>query len=354
MHLGYVYALDHTKKTSEKLLVDALHFAPIVEELLEEKIDWSKLRSTAFNYYVAGDSMLGVNALLEHYAHIDNVYHSMKDDAAIHYLGTNPERLHQEPTNHSSELYDKNIVAIIPTQEYAIELHTLRTKIVRKIVTSNIKTCLSHKVIDVRRTSQGFETTCLYQEKEIKIKSDIVINAAWAGKRAIDQMVNIIDDDIWSLRIKMGLVLPFEKASEIKSFTMVQGSYGDFVHYPNDKSVYFSWYDHCMVHQTTATSLSGAWKQIYTNKNLQAKFKNNIECTRDKLVDLFPEFKSTNIHSVKIGPILARDYKSINDPVSGLHQRSDAPILIDDGYYSINTGKFTSAPHNSRKLVALL
>jgi len=54
------------------------------------------------------------------------------------------------------------------------------------------------------------------------------------------------------------------------------------------------------------------------------------------------------------GTIVANGEHDIDDPNTKLHERSDFPIIQKDGYFSINTGKFTSAPHNTFLLEKML
>ena len=58
IHLGFVYGMDTSMKTANKLLSDALYFGPYFEYLIEEKLDWEKLKSINYNYLVGEDSLL--------------------------------------------------------------------------------------------------------------------------------------------------------------------------------------------------------------------------------------------------------------------------------------------------------
>ena len=54
------------------------------------------------------------------------------------------------------------------------------------------------------------------------------------------------------------------------------------------------------------------------------------------------------------GVIVGKGLQDIQDPKSKLHERSEFPITHDDGYYSISTSKYTSAPHNTFLLEKML
>ena len=40
IHLGFVYGADASLKTGKSLLLNALYFAPYLEYLLDEKVNW--------------------------------------------------------------------------------------------------------------------------------------------------------------------------------------------------------------------------------------------------------------------------------------------------------------------------
>jgi hypothetical protein len=54
------------------------------------------------------------------------------------------------------------------------------------------------------------------------------------------------------------------------------------------------------------------------------------------------------------GVIFAWGNSDIDDGSSELHQRHEAGLVEADGYYSINTGKLTSAPYFAQRLAELL
>ena len=95
------------------------------------------------------------------------------------------------------------------------------------------------------------------------------------------------------------------------------------------------------------------WKDVSSGSYDRSFFKSAMDATVREFRDLCGELDLTGDPEIGIGPILARGKRSISDPRSGLHRRNDPPIMAYDGYFGINTGKFTSAPHNARKLMQL-
>ncbi len=72
------------------------------------------------------------------------------------------------------------------------------------------------------------------------------------------------------------------------------------------------------------------------------------------LHQIIPSLKEFEESTILGGVILAKGHQGIHDLNSKLHERSEFPITQNDGYFSINTGKFTSAPHNTSLLEKML
>ncbi|MBK8504118.1 MAG: FAD-dependent oxidoreductase [Saprospiraceae bacterium] len=355
VHLGFIYALDTSKKTTDKLLMDALQFGPIIEDLIGEKIDWNRIKSSRFDYIVARDSMMSSDSLLEHYEYLNTQYHNLRSDQHLHYLGERPQDLFIVPSRDNLTPYNQEkIVMVCPTQEYALRPEDLRQTIVDKIKSSPIEVITNHEVKSVQRSSYGFITQCLCQEQLVNLESDLVINAAWEEKRRIDHSMGLTEDGIWSLRVKMGLIFRADQIKKWNSFSMVLGSYGDLVVYPAYNEAYFSWYPECMLMQTNELELPSSWQPTLRSQINSGQLKKAIERSGIALGAILSSVEISELVNVKAGAILARGFRSIQDPSSDLHKRHDIPILADNGYFSINTGKFTSAPHNSQKLLTYL
>ena len=69
---------------------------------------------------------------------------------------------------------------------------------------------------------------------------------------------------------------------------------------------------------------------------------------------LIPELDNFQVVDIKAGLIVAKGQQDIDNPNSKLHERSEFPIISDNGYFSISTGKYTSAPHNTYLLEKML
>lgn len=355
IHLGFIYALDQSGRTTSKMLADALMFAPVLETLIQKKINWDQIKSHKFQYLIARDSMVPPDFLNQHYALVENGCQNLLKDKGLHYLGKRPETLYSWKKATSSIFSPEKVEAIFTTEEYAIDPVQLRQLLVEEIrLHERITIYPSHRVVDIFRHESGYNVTCRFGSDTIQLKSDIVINAAWDGKRQLDQLMGTGDDQAWSHRLKFGIIFPVPSPENIPSFSVVQGSYGDYVHYPAGKYSYFSWYSACMTEQRSDIMIPERWQSIVQGPIDQNSYQQLIDESLIALKDLVPGIRVSGPYQLRAGTILARGHRSITDPASELHQRADPPFSINQGYFSVNTGKFTSAPHNSHRLMELL
>src|SRR5690242_17991952 len=96
IHLGFVFGADPSLKTGKSLLLSALYFAPYMEYLLDEKINWDKFKSTNFNYLVAKDSMLSQEQVSAYFQTLQDLYLGHIKNENLTYLGERPEILYHK------------------------------------------------------------------------------------------------------------------------------------------------------------------------------------------------------------------------------------------------------------------
>ena len=179
---------------------------------------------------------------------------------------------------------------------------------------------------------------------------DVVVNCLWKGRRHVDKQMGI---DQWSgdnVRLKFGIKSGYvQKLKHMPSMTIVNGAYGDFVNYPKDNRMYFSWYPYSMTGMVVNdTDISKDWEAIASG-NVPDELKTHqlnahVKKFNELFVNLGFEFENPLLVG---GFILGNGKTDIQDVNSGLHKRADQPIIHDRGYFSVSTQKFTLAPYNA-------
>ena len=170
----------------------------------------------------------------------------------------------------------------------------------------------------------------------------------------LDAQVGLRPEYSWSHRLKYRLLIRGTPANLThRSYTIVQGPFGDLVSYPDYPHLYASWYPTCMQEMVSSVAIPADWQLALRPQN-SSMTEEIAKDTLRSMDTIFPGIINSDVIDVSCGVIYARGHTDIVDPNSALHMRSDDPIQTKDGYFSINTGKLTSAPRNAHLLAKML
>jgi len=355
IHLGFNWGMDSSLKTGKKLLLDALYFAPYLEYLLDKKINWEKLKSINFNALVAKDSLLSSDKIEIYFQTLQTIYQDYMKNEKLTYLGERPKRLFQK-TSLPKQLNPDFFQDCFATEEAAIHTQSFKKIIKEKIHSGNISLYLNQLVTGAKRTSHGFIIETCSEDKSVQqLESDVVFNCLWEDKMTLDKKMGVEVEKGFNLRLRYGIMMKTPSClQEISSFVTIQGPYGDFVNYPESNQVFFSWYPSSMKGMVIDQSMPPSWEEVcegHISDTLRQSLLNENFNNFHRLIPALTEFEDS---TVMAGVIMANGYHDIHDTNSKLHERSEFPITQNDGYFSINTGKFTSAPHNTYLLEKML
>lgn len=359
IHLGFVYSGDKTLKTGIRMMESALRFSSYLEYLVEEDIDWAKWKSSKFLYMVPYDSMLSPKELETFFGKLQAVYHQMlKDDPTISYLGERPQQLYRPIPLDNKLVNESFFEAAFETEEYAISHAEFKLTIKQALASKHsIHTLLNTVVLETRREIGNFSahgrnaTFQIVTNLGVHGGFDKVVNCLWEGRQAIDQKMGV---PAWSgnnVRLKFGIKTQhIKELAEMPSMTIVNGPFGDFVNYPHDEKMYFSWYPTSMHGMVVDNKIPAELHNIADGKIPSDLAAYQIESHQRSFGALLlpkePPFQFDCPELVG-GFILGNGNSDIQNPDSLLHTRCDEPIFHEDGYFSISTQKFTSAPYHA-------
>ncbi len=352
IHLGLVYAKDQSLQTATRLIQDALAFGPLLEDFAGVPIPWSKLKSNPFIYLISKDSMLAIEDHLHYYHTVDDLFGRHLENGS-HYLGERPEHIF-DPTPNLTESY-RDISVAVRSKEYALKMDLLihiLNKSLKDI--NNIKIIDNCAVKEIITLPQGYHLEGYCHDETWKSDYDVIINCSWHNRLVLDAQVGLQPEYSWSHRLKYRLLIKGAPANVThRSYTIVQGPFGDLVSYPDYPYLYASWYPSCMQEMVSSLAIPADW-QLALGPRKTSKTEDIARDTLRSMDPIFPGIINSEVIDVACGVIYARGRTDIADPNSALHMRSDEPIQKKGGYFSINTGKLTSAPRNAHLLVKML
>lgn len=352
IHLGFVYGMDKSHATGHRMITDALHFAPYMNYLLGQQVPWEHLKSKSNVYLVIRDSMISADEANSYFDNLDSEFQKRIKNNDLNYLGSRPEKIYAKI---GIPVYTdpRFVSAAFRTAETSLDQAGLR-HIISSVLSNlqEIELFLECRVEEVARTSNGFSVECINKNNDRQqFYSDILVNCLWESRIRFDRMIGMITEETKSIRLKFGLLLRTDEfLQDIDSVTMIHGPYGSLVVMPNSSMAFCSWYPASMRGIMDYGPLPEAWEQVcdgVVDKELTEKL---LEENYSGFKKYFPHLKRLNLVRVTAGVILADGNKDIDKQDSGFHARIEYPIKELDGYYSISTSKFTSAPRNTMLL----
>lgn len=357
IHLGHVYAHDAGFKTADLMLRSALSFAPLLERWIPDQLDWPALRTTPFTYIITHDTLVPSSALFEHYARVEARCRELQSaDADLHYLGERLDWLWREerPPQGLDPAFAAGAVA---TPEVSIDLVRFRQIIADALARDpRIELLYGHAVEELTRVSHGFSAAGRTADGRRWVRdAGCVVNALWDGRLGIDAQLGLIPTRPWVHRLKHRVIGRTPAAlAGLPSMTFVLGAFGDVVTRPDDDSLYLSWYPACQTGWSQELKPPHAWGAAQTGNLGKSEQAAIIQGTLAAFDQIIPGLGQTQDAVADGGVIFSWGNSNIEDRDSELHQRHRIGISGGDGYFSIDTGKLTSAPYFAEQLGALL
>ena len=352
IHLGYVYANDASLATAWTMIKGARAFAPFFHRHLGASFDFRTSRP--FYYPVHRDSLLTVEAVADHLAKVHAGIAEAFAGSPNAYFGAclarTPERLSAKD---AAVLFNaQHVGGAFRTEEIAINADLLAGAIAAHLAADPaIEIMPGCSVRSVEAGRGGLTVLAEHRDGALAERFDHVVNAAWAGRLAIDGTVGMTPSRSWLFRLKYGIRLPPGSApAGLVSATFVLGPFGDVVRLADD-SVYLSWYPVCM----TARSRQVAPPR-WRGRPRRARRKELVAASFAAMSPLMPALAGVSpeaLHSatVKGDAIFAWGFEDIDDRHSELHRRADIGLATNGRYHSVDPGKLTMAPWFAERCV---
>lgn len=353
IHLGLIWANDPSFDTAEYMMESALKFAPLVEELVGCKVPWQNWLSKPFDYVCVNDSLLTPIEINIFYEKLEALYQE-KYKGDFTYLGTSPDFISKQKASIPSYLNKSKVSSIWETNELSLLVSGFNQWLLELLEKfGNIYCEMNTEVYNVRESSLGYEVEVWHEGKSRKLIADVVVNCTWESRMSIDEKLGYVPDYTWTYRLKHALLTTLPKSLEfIPSLTFVLGPYGDIVNFGKEKVSYVSWYPEGMKHKSGELKTPESWENI-CNGIIEDEVKAEL-LKRNMLhgfSEIVPGILECESIQLKAGIIYSRGDSEILDVKSEVHKRFDVGIQFKrEGYFSIDTGKYTSAPLHAHHL----
>jgi hypothetical protein len=350
IHLGYVYGNEPSRATAELMIEGAITFAGAIDSWLPTALDWGMLRSAPFNYAVVASSMVTADELEAHYAWVDDRLETALEGSGG-YLGAGRVRRTTRARSVTS-LYGPDVTDVFTTDEVAVDPRALAGHLIEGIEAAGVAFLASRTVRHIERTSQGFVVdTCDADGSPRPLVADIVVNCLWDGRLAIDADLGITPPRPWVYRLKYGV--SGTNPTDIPSTTFVLGPLGDVVQ-RRDGRCYLSWYPECLAGWSDDLVVPTEWSAAIRGDEPRLHQADVARRAVQGIAPLLPSIVDFHVTEALAGVIVAWGESDIDDPTSALHGRDAIGVHANDGYFSIDTGKLTTAPLFATRLAAMV
>ena len=347
IHLGHLYAADPSLATARRVLAGGLAFPRLLRMLIDTPLD-DAVTPADDVYAVHRDSIVAADAAA---AYLDAVTALARQhpEARAYFTDLRHAAVRRlSPVELARDHDPSRVVAAFAVPERSIDTRRVADRIVGALhAQSGLALRLGTRVDAVGRdTDAGRLHVSTSAGREGPF--DLVVNALWQGRLAIDATLGLAVPPERSHRYRLSVFARADGPVELPSTVVATGPFGDVKHYGGGR-LYLSWYPAGLRAQGDGIAPpplpaldADARERIAdaTLAGLQAAVP-AVARLRGRLVE----------RRVEGGWVYATGSGSLGDHAASLHRRDRLGLVRSGGYVSIDTGKYSVAPWLARELV---
>ncbi|MDB5506366.1 MAG: hypothetical protein JWR75_1004 [Devosia sp.] len=339
IHLGYLYNADPTLRSATKMLAGGLAFKPLVEQLIGCPIDACMTQHDDI-YLVHPESVVSAPQMADYFGRLDSLISGHPDKGG--YLADISPSVPLEKAE-TSRLAAKGLTHGFRVPERSVETNWIADRFVDALAAEPRVTLRSStQVLGAHPVGDGWS---IDGSSETHSGFDMVVNALWEGRLQVDSTIGLRPVGRWTHRYRMSLFIETDEDLDVPSIVLATGPFGDIKNYPGGRS-YVSWYPAGLIAEGTelAPPVLPALPDV---ADMVPQFRN-------ALVKLLPVVEPVFSLARRVvaggGWVFATGGGSLADPGATLHRRDEFGITEAGTYFSVDTGKYSTAPWLARRL----
>jgi len=351
IHLGFLYAGDQTLNTATRLIPGGLAFADLVAQLIGRSVDGLSTEDDVF--LVHRDSVVDVHTYA---AYADRMTALLRHAAARHrtsrYLTDVTAPVHRLSSSAlAAAAASDDVVAGFRVPERSVSTVAI-ADLLRQVIVDEpkIELHLGTWITGVRRRDDGrLDVVTGGANAGALAEFDVVVNALWEGRPAVDATLGIAPPAPWSHRFRAG-VFGHAADTALESAVLCTGPFGDVKRY-RDGRVYLSWYNCGLLAEGTEIEPPRRAATLTPERSARV-----LHGTLDALSTFFPAAAGLPRDTLEVrgGWVYAIGQGSLADRTSTLHQRDKFNMTIDHGYISVDTAKYSVAPWLAARIARIV
>lgn len=355
IHLGFLYAADPTLSTATRLIPGGLAFAGLIARLVGGSI--GELTTTDDDVFlVHRNSVVDANSFETYAARTAGLIREAALAADAPHYFTNMKSAAARalsPSELASLTQSEDVVAGFAVPERSVSTVPIADLLSRAVrAEARIEVHTSTWVNGVRKRDDGrWDVLTSSSSPAEHQKFDVVVNALWEGRLAVDASAGVVPPAPWSHRFRAGL---FGQApgSALRSAVLCTGPFGDVKRY-GDGRVYLSWYEAGLIAEGNALEPPRDAAVLTPDRRVTVERETLAALSR-----YFPPVTELREHATQLevhgGWVYAIGQGSLADRASTLHQRDKFNVTIDAGYISVDTAKYSLAPWLANRVARMI
>ena len=346
IHLGYIYGADPTLATAQHLLTGGLLFQDRLRDLIGTDLA-DHVTADDDIYLVHRDSVVGPDVLRPKFDAISSLVRE-HPDASRYLVDVSDARTEEIGPDELRTMAGEDIVAGFRVPERSVETQWIADRLVAAAAaTSGVTFRLQTMVVGVEpiggATDQWSVRTASGNDEDF----DLVVNALWNGRLAVDVTAGLSPTPPWTHRYRQCVFVRTRSECDLPSALVAVGPFGDVKNY-NGRDFYVSWYPVGLVSQGSDLELAAPARPTGADADsFIGRVRTALEPLMPGLRQMFDDAESAVIHG---GFVFARGSGALDDPRSGLHRRDRYGVERQGSYFSVDTGKYSTAPWLAREL----
>lgn len=336
IHLGFLYAADPSMHSAARMIPGGLAFKRLTEELIGASIA-PAVTAEDDVYLVHPDSVVDADAMGRYFLRVRSLIEGAEGtDRYLAPIGP-VERLSDGAEALSSDF----IRTGFRVPERSVRTNWVADRLVDALAAEpRIRLLMSTSVVGVEPVAGSWDGPwTVHSDPMVGACFDAVVNALWDGRLAVDMASGLAPEPGWSHRFRLSLFVETDEYVGLPSVVLATGPFGDVKNYAG-RHFYLSWYPAGLLAEGTDVEPPPVMDRL-----LPGAF---IDAVRQGLTTILPPVGAVFDRAKEIaiggGWVFARGQGSLADSSASLHRRDRFGIRRAGTYFSVDTGKYSTAP----------
>lgn len=350
IHLGYLYGADPTMQTARLLIPGGLLFGRLIAELVGADVAPHYTSPQDDIYLIHRQSVIDAKAAGAQFAAVSDLVRDHAD-ARWYLTDASGARARELSQAELAAIADPaEIVAAFEVPERSVNTQWVADRLVDALRSApRVSVHTGVTILGARPVDSTNGPWRVVGAPHLNERFDLVVNALWDGRLAIDQTAGLELESGWSHRYRLSVFARTSRTITTRSALVAVGPFGDMKNY-NGRDFYLSWYPTGLIAEGHGTSLR---RPEPLSPDEERNFVREVGSRLCKVIPSATEILAV-AENVKVrgGFIFAQGKGSLSDPKSTLHRRDRFGVRRTGNYYSVDTGKYSTAPWIAANLVS--